>query len=330
MQSQPGRLMSAVALLIAATLLLAACNLPGVQEPTQEADSVATAAAETVAAELTRAATSGPPTDTPAPATETPAPTDTPVEPTNTPSPTICTDRADFITDVTVPDDTFFEAGESFTKTWRLRNAGTCTWTVQYSLVFDSGRAMSGPASVPLPESVPPNGTVDLSVDLTAPTTNGTHRGNWMLRNDDGEEFGIGSNAQTAFWVQIRVGPTPTPTPEEYNSGKFDLEQTFHGDLDSIAQTSSGSDIWFRAVSSTEKYLVPENGARLRIMSSLPSYDDCASASLSSQAISLDDFDEGTLFCFETDEGRFGRFETENITGGSVQTITLDVVTWEK
>lgn len=329
MQSQPGRLMSAFALLITGALLLAACNLPGFRQATQEADTLATSAAQTVAAELTRAATSGPPTDTPAPVTDTPAATDTPAEPTDTPSPTTCTDRADFITDVTVPDDTFFEAGESFTKTWALRNAGTCTWTTEYSLVFDSGRAMSGPPSLPLPGNVPPNSTVDLSVDLTAPTTNGTHRGNWMLRNADGEEFGIGSDAQTAFWVQIRVGPTPTPEPEVYNSGKVDIDQTFLADLDSIAQTSSGADLWFEAVSSTEKYLTPRNGARISLMDSVPTYDDCASASLGSGRVSLADFDEGDLFCFESNDGRFGRFEVENITSGTVQTISIDVVTWE-
>ncbi len=332
MQSQPDRLITGLGLLVAASLFLAACNLPGMQA-TPESDSLATAAAETVAAELTQAATEAaqtPATDTPPPATATPAAADTPAESTDTPSPTGCTDRADFVTDVTVPDNTFFEAGESFTKTWRLRNAGSCTWTTQYSLVFDSGRAMSGPASVPLPGSAPPNATMDLSVDLIAPTTDGTHRGNWMLRNADGEEFGIGSNAQTAFWVQIRVGPTPTPEPDVYNSGKVDIDQSFLADLDSIAQTSSGADIWFEAVTSTEKYLTPRNGASLGLMSSVPTHSDCASASLESDRVSLDDFGEGDLFCFETNEGRFGRFEVENITGGSSQTITLDVLTWEK
>lgn len=200
-----------------------ACNFPG-QQATP--DTFATAAAQTVAAQLTAVVTS--PAETPPPAVETPttappaeaSPTATAVGPTATevgPSPTPgtagCTDRAGFIADVTVPDDTYMAPGEAFTKTWRLRNTGTCTWTTEYALVFDSGNIMGGPASVPLPGNVPPNATVDLSVDLVAPAANGTYRGNWKLRNADGVLFGLGASGNNPFWVQIIVGPTPTPKP---------------------------------------------------------------------------------------------------------------------
>jgi hypothetical protein len=117
------------------------------------------------------------------------------------------------VTDVTIPDDTYVPAGDTFTKIWRLRNAGTCTWSPEYALVFDSGNIMGGPPSVPLSANVPPGSTVDLEVDLTAPAADGTHKGNWKLRNADGLLFGIGANASKAFWVQIVVGPTPTPEP---------------------------------------------------------------------------------------------------------------------
>ena len=33
-----------------------------------------------------------------------------------------CTDRAQFLADVTVPDGTRFDPGQAFTKTWKLRN----------------------------------------------------------------------------------------------------------------------------------------------------------------------------------------------------------------
>jgi hypothetical protein len=44
--------------------------------------------------------------------------------------------------------------------------------------------------------------------------TNGTHKGNWKLRNDRGLLFGIGGEGDSSFFVQIIVGPTPTPQPE--------------------------------------------------------------------------------------------------------------------
>jgi hypothetical protein len=73
--------------------------------------------------------------------------------------------------------------------------------------VFDSGNIMSGPASVALPGTVAPNATVDLRSTSRRPP-NGTHRGNWKLRNSASVIFGIGVNANQPFWVQITVGPT--------------------------------------------------------------------------------------------------------------------------
>src|SRR5687768_18511207 len=80
-----------------------------------------------------------------------------------------CTDRAQFVTDVTVPDGTRYDPGATFRKTWRLRNIGTCPWTTAYTMVFDSGTQMSSTSSVALPTTVPPGQTVDVSVDMTAP-----------------------------------------------------------------------------------------------------------------------------------------------------------------
>src|SRR5512138_302063 len=72
-------------------------------------------------------------------------------------------DRAQFVADVTVPDGAKFAPGSAFTKTWRLKNVGTCTWSTSYSLVFSSGEPMGGPASIAFPLNVPPGQMVDLS-----------------------------------------------------------------------------------------------------------------------------------------------------------------------
>jgi hypothetical protein len=205
-----------ILLFCAAFLLLSACNYPGVQA---QDDQFATAAAETVAAQLTEAALA-PPTGSEATAT-LPAETDDAATPTasSTSSPTpsatpSCTDKAKFIEDITVPDDSFYAHEEEFEKIWKLQNVGTCTWTTEYSLVFDSGNIMGGPVSINLSGAVAPQAFIEIGVDLTAPATNGTHRGNWKLRNTSGKLFGLGTEAQTAFWVQIKTGPTPTPVPK--------------------------------------------------------------------------------------------------------------------
>jgi hypothetical protein len=163
-----------------------------------------TAAAQTSTASAA-SATPGlpPPTSTP-PGFTTPTPL-------NTLPAVIRCDAAAFVKDVTIADGTILGSSAGFTKTWRLQNAGTCTWTTSYKLVFISGHPMNGPASVALPHNVNPGQTVDVSVNLTSPGEDGHYRGYWKLRNASNTLFGIGANADTAFWVDINVkGPTFT------------------------------------------------------------------------------------------------------------------------
>jgi hypothetical protein len=148
------------------------------------------------------------PTNTPPPPL-TPLPTRIP----NTPAPATRCDWIDFIMDVTVPDGATYAPSAAFTKTWRLKNIGTCTWTTAYTLVFSSGVQMGGAASQNLLGSVAPGQMVDVSVNLVAPATVGRYRGNWMLRNAAGQTFGSGSQANIAFYVDINVaGPGATTT----------------------------------------------------------------------------------------------------------------------
>jgi hypothetical protein len=114
-------------------------------------------------------------------------------------------DWAQYVSDVTIPDGTNFTAGTAFTKTWRLKNIGTCTWTTSYGFVFSSGVQMGGTVSVALPYPVSPGQTVDISVPLVAPLSEGSYRGFWKLVNENGTIFGIGSYANGAVWVDIRV-----------------------------------------------------------------------------------------------------------------------------
>jgi len=216
--------------LLLAVLTLSACTYPGsnVTQPTQVApDLIYTAAAQTVAAQLTQAAsgkvptvvppTSLPistqpppaPTNTPLPTEplptstpNTPAPTKTPVPPT--PNPVPC-NQMDFVKDVNYTDNSVVDPSADFTKTWRLRNTGSCTWNSSYVIIFDHGDAMGAPASSLVTNGkVLPGDTVDVSVDMTAPDDAGTYQGFWKLRDGKGSIFGYG-DASKAFWVKIIV-----------------------------------------------------------------------------------------------------------------------------
>jgi hypothetical protein len=207
--------------LIAALLLifgLSACNFPSRDNPPVTAEqALHTAAAKTVAAISTEMAATnavgGPTQRSPDAATPTPPsgaqPSgSTPTGPAET-GEAPC-DRARFVQDISVPDNSLYAPGTAFTKTWRLRNAGTCTWTTGYRIVFDNGDAMGAPASVNLPHSVAPDETVDISVSMTAPNEPKNYTGYWMLENASGSRFGTG-DGNKAFWVKIVSGTNPVP-----------------------------------------------------------------------------------------------------------------------
>ncbi|HXF86571.1 MAG TPA: NBR1-Ig-like domain-containing protein [Anaerolineales bacterium] len=189
-------------------IVLSACNLPSGTQ-TEEPNVVFTQAALTVEAQLTQSAAFNTPTlpPSPPPATATNTAVSIPtITPTSIPpSPTATCDLAQFVRDVTVPDGTLFAPGTAFTKTWRLKNVGTCTWS-GYSLVFDSGDAMGGTSPIPI-GTVNPGQEVDLSVNLTAPSTNGSYRGYWRIRNAAGVLIPVLNGYQgKSFFVDIKVG----------------------------------------------------------------------------------------------------------------------------
>jgi hypothetical protein len=128
------------------------------------------------------------------------------------PGETACTNRAGFVADVTIPDNTRLTPGETFLKTWRVRNEGTCTWGPSrqvHSLVFFNGEPMGTTDAAPLPGDVPPGATVDLSISMTAPTTPGRYRSEWMLGvGPEGGMLGVGGGQP--LWVQILVEPGAT------------------------------------------------------------------------------------------------------------------------
>jgi hypothetical protein len=125
-------------------------------------------------------------------------------------------DWAQFVSDVTVPDGTAFNPGTAFTKVWRIRNIGSCSWNTGYSLVFVSGDRMQTSNVFPVPGVVHPGQVVDLSANFIAPSTPGRYRSNWMLSNLSGRTFGIGPGANRPFWAEITVKNTSGQFPFDF------------------------------------------------------------------------------------------------------------------
>lgn len=163
----------------------------------------ATEAAPTSTATLTEAppatATNTPPVSEIVAEPPTVTPTATIPVPTNAPG---CTNGASFIADATIPDNSPVPGGTIFTKTWTVKNTGTCIWGPNYKLVHYSDENMGAPATVPLTVTYPGQ-TVDISVALAAPTALGSHRANFVIKNPAGLIMKI--DADSRLWVLITV-----------------------------------------------------------------------------------------------------------------------------
>lgn len=202
-------------LLVSAALAFTlACSLftPVVPQPAATLDSLYTAAAVTLNAMSTQSAMGYTTTPTLSiSSSPTPFATYTAVPPLATVQK--C-DAAAFIADVTYSDGSIIAPGATFTKTWRIKNVGTCTWTSAYDLVFVGGEKFSGANVVGLPASIGPGESVDVSIPLKAPNQDGHYTGFWKLQNQAGTQFGFG-DGEAGIYVDVNV--------KGYTIGKYDF-----------------------------------------------------------------------------------------------------------
>jgi len=110
-----------------------------------------------------------------------------------------------FVQDITIPDGTKIVAGTTFTKTWRIRNSGSCTWDTRFDIAFVGGTQMTSGTVWDLTKEVKPGETVDISIDMTAPSTIGNYQANFQMLNPNGVRFGTGPDSKGSFWVKIQV-----------------------------------------------------------------------------------------------------------------------------
>jgi hypothetical protein len=209
-------------------LLVSACGGSEAEAtPTLSVDAIQTIAVATFSGGLTQTALAAP-TNTPMPtSTITPTisiPTFANVTPfgtsiTGSIPVTACNGLA-YVNDVTIPDNTPMTPGQTFTKTWRVKNSGTCAWDAGFKFAFTSGDAMGG-ATYTLPQSVPANTQIDISIAMTAPGKTGSIKGNWRMSTAAGQFFGdevyliiwVGGAGGTATNTSAPAASTATSAP---------------------------------------------------------------------------------------------------------------------
>jgi uncharacterized protein YkwD len=189
-------------------------------------ETVAPASTETQGATATQTA---PATETlPAQTSVTSTP-ETPV-PTN---PADCINSAVFVADVTIPDNSQVNSSTTFTKTWRIRNTGTCIWSSDYVVAHYSEERMLAPSTVPLSLTLP-NETVDISMDLTAPRTSGLHRGFFVIKNPAGLIMKIDNDSRLWVVIDVSVSNELASAPTAQGTGSIPVTGN-DGDLTDAA-----------------------------------------------------------------------------------------------
>jgi len=216
---------------VALIAVLSACGSPEAAAPTLDMNLIFTQVAETIAVQYTQTALAVPtatntpePTVTPLPSPtlsqQLPIATFTIVPPQNlsavTAYPTIsstaydCYDAA-LVSDLSIPDGTKFDPGDTFEKSWRLSNTGTCDWTADFKFAYVGGD-LFGSDTTKIRQRVNVGNTMDFSLQLVAPSGSGTVVSNWQMATDDGHLFG------PVLTVSIKLPGTTTTASGCYNS----------------------------------------------------------------------------------------------------------------
>ena len=203
-------------LILLTALMLSACGSSQAEDtPTLSVDDLQTAAVGTFQAIQTQTALAAP-TMTPPPPTTTATLALLPTLPLNTQAvntpvvaATASCNKLLYISDVTVPDNTAVNPGQTFTKTWRVQNSGSCAWATGYKFSLVGGDAMGG-QTVTLTTSVAPGSSYDISVPMTAPSKSGKLTGSWRMSAAAGVYFG---DTLTVVIVIGTTTGTATNTP---------------------------------------------------------------------------------------------------------------------
>ena len=216
--------------LLSLSLVLAACapSLPPTPSEAEIAQQVASTqqakatqnSVETLVALVTEL--SNQPTWTPQPACPV-CPTQVVVVPTaaTTPNPNEATAQPttaptaeagkkcfqfDFLGDVNYPPGTIVKPGTKFSKTWTVKNTGTCTWSRDYDVVFVGGEAFGSNKRGDITREVVPGDIIEITIDnMTAPQTEGTYYSYWMIAAPDGARVGYGPNQQWGLGIELGV-----------------------------------------------------------------------------------------------------------------------------
>jgi hypothetical protein len=106
--------------------------------------------------------------------------------PTSTPA---CNSNLYFLSDLTIPDGTLVEPGETLDKRWEVQNNGTCNWDNRYQIRLIAGPGMGVPVQQALVPALSGTTTMIRMVYI-APDEPGYYRSAWQAFDPELNPFG--------------------------------------------------------------------------------------------------------------------------------------------
>lgn len=100
-----------------------------------------------------------------------------------------CVNKTTYLADVTIPDNTRLQPGEVFTKTWSVKNSGTCAWDETYHVAYARHERMGAPALITMTQVISAGAATEISIPMVAPATPGTYTGVWQIADGAGVPF---------------------------------------------------------------------------------------------------------------------------------------------
>ena len=124
----------------------------------------------------------------------------------STPLPTIlpttdpndCVNSLAFVSDLTIPDNSFVTYGATMDKQWLVENNGTCNWNAEYRFIHIGGGALGAPEEIALyPAKSGTHATIQIF--FIAPFTDGEYESAWQAFDPNGLAFG------DAIYIRVNV-----------------------------------------------------------------------------------------------------------------------------
>lgn len=241
--------------------------------------------------------------------------------------------------DLTYPDDSRLAPGEQFEKTWRIKNIGSCPWDANYRIEWFSGDFYPAEPVQILENTVAPGDSVDISVQMVSPQEPGVYTSYWILRNPEGELFGIGPEGRSPFWVRIQVvanatatfSPSITPTlvQASLSSGTLIVMDGSFVDLGLGRIAGEGdADVQITLAADLSWWLVPLDENRLLIISGGDAQNCQTGLTYTQDPVNLSSLTEDAHICYLSSAGYAGILSVTPNQADSGQTLLLVYDTW--